>query len=208
MDEVSGLSRRAFLAKAGLATAGLWASSCGGSDGDSSDGFDVVVVGAGVSGIAAARTALGYGARVLVIEAMDRVGGRVFTDDTTFREIGFDQGAQFFQQVLSGNELRQIADAVGIESVDATSVNQELIQGAGPPDPATELAFLTTAVGVQSTALPACRSSTATSACSASDPRRPFPISSASSSRFSTDRRRRSFRASTTQSRSCWRVWK
>jgi monoamine oxidase len=129
-------------------TAGLCVSACGDGNSDQSETFDVVVVGAGVSGIAAARTALGHGANVLVLEAMDRVGGRVFTDDTTFAEIGFDQGAQFFQQVLSGNELRQIADAVGIQSVDATTVHQDLIQGSKLPDPATEAAFLATAAGV------------------------------------------------------------
>jgi monoamine oxidase len=113
----------------------------------------VVVVGAGLAGIAAARTALGYGARVLVLEAMDRVGGRVFTDDTTFAEIGFDQGAQFFQQALSGNELKQIADAVGIPNVDATTTEQGLIQGRNPPDPANAAAFLATAAEVQAAIL-------------------------------------------------------
>jgi monoamine oxidase len=153
MEALGGLSRRAFLAKAGLVTAGFGLSSCGASGGDRSESFDVVVVGAGISGIAAARTALGYGARVLVLEAMDRVGGRVFTDDATFSEIGFDQGAQFFQQVLSGNELKQIADAVGVQSVDATTVPQGLIQGTQPPDPATEAVFLTTAAEVQAAIL-------------------------------------------------------
>ena len=134
-------------------TAGLCVSSCGNGSSDQPETFDVIVVGAGVSGIAAARTALGHSARVLVLEAIDRVGGRVFADDTTFAEIGFDQGAQFFQQVLSGNELRQIADAVGIESVDATTVRQGLIEGSHPPDPATQVAFLATAAAVQAAIL-------------------------------------------------------
>jgi len=149
MKELSEMSRRTFLARAGLAAAGLYAASCGGGGSEDPDAFDVVIVGAGVAGIAAARTALGYGARVLVVEAMDRVGGRVFTDDTTFPEIGFDHGAQFFQQVLSGNELKQIADSVGVPNVDATSLFQGLIEGPNPPDPASALAFLTTAAEVQ-----------------------------------------------------------
>ncbi len=52
-----------------------------------------------------ARAAQNYGSRVLILEAQAYIGGRNFTDNTTFSEIGFDLGAQSFQQVISGNEL-------------------------------------------------------------------------------------------------------
>jgi monoamine oxidase len=42
---------------------------------------DVVVVGAGAAGIAAARTLVAAGVRVQVLEARGRIGGRVHTDD-------------------------------------------------------------------------------------------------------------------------------
>jgi monoamine oxidase len=45
---------------------------------------DVVVVGAGAAGLAAAKTLRAAGRTVRVIEAMDRIGGRAWTRDTDF----------------------------------------------------------------------------------------------------------------------------
>jgi hypothetical protein len=42
--------------------------------------WDVIIIGAGGSGIAAAATALKRGLTVLMLEGRDRIGGRVFTD--------------------------------------------------------------------------------------------------------------------------------
>lgn len=45
---------------------------------------DVVIIGAGASGIAAARALIGRGFEVLVIEAADRIGGRAYTESSIF----------------------------------------------------------------------------------------------------------------------------
>ncbi len=49
-------------------------------------GVSVVVAGAGLAGLAAARDLIALGAAVTVVEARDRVGGRVFTARDGFRE--------------------------------------------------------------------------------------------------------------------------
>jgi monoamine oxidase len=53
---------------------------------------DVVIVGAGVAGLAAARVLTAGGRTVMVLEASPRIGGRVFTDIATFG-VPFDRGA-------------------------------------------------------------------------------------------------------------------
>ncbi|MET8981136.1 NAD(P)/FAD-dependent oxidoreductase [Streptomyces sp. NPDC004539] len=58
-------------------------TSCGKGSGQTAggtDGFDVVVIGAGVSGLTAARELTDRGKRVVVVEARDRIGGRMWTD--------------------------------------------------------------------------------------------------------------------------------
>ena len=52
---------------------------------------DVVVVGAGAAGLAAAKTLTAHGLDVVVVEAMDRVGGRAFTSTREFG-VPFDVG--------------------------------------------------------------------------------------------------------------------
>ncbi len=52
---------------------------------------DVVVVGAGAAGLAAAKRLIGQGLRVTVLEAMDRIGGRAWTSSTDFG-VPFDIG--------------------------------------------------------------------------------------------------------------------
>ena len=49
------------------------------------DDVDVVVVGAGSAGLAAAKTLRDAGLTFTVLEAMDRIGGRAFTSSRAFR---------------------------------------------------------------------------------------------------------------------------
>ena len=56
---------------------------------------DVVVVGAGAAGIAAARALVTAGRSVRVLEARDRMGGRAFTDHAGPGRIPFDAGAAY-----------------------------------------------------------------------------------------------------------------
>ena len=74
---------------------------------------DVLVVGAGYAGLSAARELVGGGLDVLVTEARDRVGGRVWT---TFTDTGavIDHGGQW---IGPGQDLLQkLADECGAET--------------------------------------------------------------------------------------------
>lgn len=55
---------------------------------------DVVVIGAGLAGLAAARVLAEHGKRVLVLEARNRLGGRVFTERTPEGAL-IEHGAEF-----------------------------------------------------------------------------------------------------------------
>lgn len=81
-------SRRAFLQTLGIGGAALALSGTAWADADP----DVVIIGAGAAGLAAARKLMGEGLTVRVLEAADRPGGRAFTDHDTFG-LPFDHGA-------------------------------------------------------------------------------------------------------------------
>lgn len=57
---------------------------------------DVVVIGAGSAGIAAARRVIASGKTVQVIEAANRIGGRAYTESDTFG-VPYDQGCAWLQ---------------------------------------------------------------------------------------------------------------
>ena len=55
---------------------------------------DVIVIGAGVAGLAAAKALLEARMEPLVLEASDHIGGRCITDNTSF-SVPFDLGASW-----------------------------------------------------------------------------------------------------------------
>jgi polyamine oxidase len=113
---MSSRSRRRFLADtvaAAAAMTGLAATS-GCADEPDPRGRSVIVVGAGLAGLAAARALQEAGARVTVLEARDRIGGRVHSD----RSLGavVDLGAAWIHDVR-GNPLTALADREGLRRV-------------------------------------------------------------------------------------------
>ena len=58
--------------------------------------YDVVVIGAGAAGLAATEELIKSGKKVLCIESLDRIGGRVVTDNTIFKE-PYDLGALWIE---------------------------------------------------------------------------------------------------------------
>jgi monoamine oxidase len=71
---------------------------------------DVVVIGAGAAGIAAARRIMAAGRHVLVLEAAARLGGRCHTDTATFG-LPFDRGARWLYDPDANPVVRQAREA-------------------------------------------------------------------------------------------------
>jgi monoamine oxidase len=74
---------------------------------------DIVVIGAGAAGIAAARRIMAANRKVIVIEAMGRVGGRCLTDTATF-DIPFDRGARWMHNPDT-NPMIRLARSAGLD---------------------------------------------------------------------------------------------
>lgn len=66
---------------------------------------DIVVIGAGAAGIAAARRIVAAGRKVIVLEASGQIGGRCSTDGTTF-DTPFDRGARWLYNPDSNPMVR------------------------------------------------------------------------------------------------------
>jgi monoamine oxidase len=76
---------------------------------------DVLVIGAGMAGLTAARDLQQAGQRVMVLEARDRIGGRVWTN-RSWPGIPLDLGASWIHGVR-GNPMTDLARDAGVRTV-------------------------------------------------------------------------------------------
>ncbi|MEV2227497.1 NAD(P)/FAD-dependent oxidoreductase [Streptomyces phaeochromogenes] len=119
--------RRGFLIGTGatLMAGALTACSTGekkeSSTGGGSDDLDVVVIGAGIAGLAAARHLTDGGKKVVVVEARDRIGGRMFTDRTSM-PVPVDLGCEWIhgQDASTWDLVRQLGLKTHQDTVFAT----------------------------------------------------------------------------------------
>lgn len=115
---------------------------------------DVLIVGAGLAGLSAARTLESSGASVQVLEARDRVGGRI-VNTTLSTGDPIEKGGEWVGPTQT--EILALADAVGVETFPTfnTGTNLSLYQGSIdpypadglPPVPSADLAETVTAIG-------------------------------------------------------------
>jgi monoamine oxidase len=91
---------------------------------------DVVIVGAGVSGMIAARTVLEAGLTPLVLEAAERVGGRILTEEVV-PGVPIELGAQWIGD--THHRMFRLADELGVQTYpqyDEGETSYELV-GSG-----------------------------------------------------------------------------
>src|SRR5476651_2381819 len=74
---------------------------------------DIVVIGAGAAGIAAARRIQAANRKVVVVEAASQIGGRCMTDTATF-EVPFDRGARWMHNPDT-NPMIKLARSAGLD---------------------------------------------------------------------------------------------
>jgi monoamine oxidase len=89
---------------------------------------DLAVVGAGLAGLAAAREAVAAGSSVLVVEARDRVGGRVLNED-----IGAGQVVEVGGEWIGPTQdrLAALARELGVDTFATHGEGENVIEYAG-----------------------------------------------------------------------------
>ena len=117
------MTRRQFLTLSSGASL-LFLTACGGISptatsppiGTSTRKQDILVVGAGIAGIAAATSLREQGQNVVLLEAKDRIGGRIWTD----RSLGppVDLGAFWLHGSGGGNPIMSLVDQFNLDYME------------------------------------------------------------------------------------------
>lgn len=116
------MQRRKFL-KNTMATLPLlliaptfFAKSCTSIDEETEpNGKSVLIIGAGISGLAAAKKLKEKGFNVTILEAQEKVGGRLRTNRSL--GVGFDEGASWIHGI-NGNPVTTLAQQAGMEAFE------------------------------------------------------------------------------------------
>ncbi|EPQ60940.1 amine oxidase [Gloeophyllum trabeum ATCC 11539] len=136
--------------------------------------YDTIVIGAGWSGIVAARDLSKAGHSVLILEARDRIGGRARTY-TDGMHVPVDLGCSFVHGYKEGNPARDIAKEFGVKTNVCQLTERQVWRSSKPEPPSVEHKLVAN--------LGAARSSAQALAQSASPP--PSPLTPLSEALFS-----------------------
>lgn len=94
--------------------------------------LDVAVVGAGAAGLAAAAALQAAGATVAVVEARERVGGRVWTS-AAIPGLALDLGASWIHGASAANPVAALARELGVATVPTDYANLRVYDCDGSP---------------------------------------------------------------------------
>jgi monoamine oxidase len=92
---------------------------------------EVVVIGAGMAGLACAQKLCEAGLRVTILEARSRVGGRIWTVHPSLTNAPVELGAEFIHGLP--REVWQIVERAGLETHELTGNRWRLEQGRLAP---------------------------------------------------------------------------
>jgi len=92
---------------------------------------EVVVIGAGVAGLACAQALCEAGLRVTILEARSRVGGRIWTVQPSFTNAPVEMGAEFIHGLPQ--EVWQIVERAGLQTHELTGNRWRLEQARLAP---------------------------------------------------------------------------
>ena len=114
------ITRRGFLsASAAFAASPMLGPVLGATAAPLPRDADIVVIGAGAAGIAAARRVMTANRKVILVEAASQIGGRCITDSTTF-DAPFDRGARWMHNPDT-NPMIRLARSAGLDVSPAPS---------------------------------------------------------------------------------------
>ncbi len=97
---------------------------------DANAPWDVIVVGAGIAGLRAAQKLQQDGQRVLLLEARNRIGGRIWTDTDNGQPL--DLGASWIHGIR-GNPITTLANQLGATLIATDYEDQKRCDANGEP---------------------------------------------------------------------------